>query len=582
MTRTTSLLNAAWLGLALAAAAPIDARAQTLADPLPDMPLLRAATEPDDTDVEPVEQVRDIRKAKPEDIAPVQSGIFRKTEKDVDSAAAGNLFPVRRVSGGNTRQPATDTGDDGAAAADDLYADPPAPPPLSQPANITRQLDAPPASASLQEQRTGAAIPGRQDPKVQEPVASLPAPPVYELSGAGAAAETDADATTTGSTEPEDPYAPLGIPVGAFRLFPTLELRGGITSNPGGKGDAGDASTLTRVTPELLIQSDWSRHSLEADLRGTFGTYTDSAGTDDQDLSGVLRGRIDINRDTDLTVEAGYTYDRLQRGETGAPDTVRTRPYKRTRSLNADLNHRFNRLSVTLSGGVSEYDYQNTTNRDGTRLDNGDLDYRTEEVKLRGGYDISPKTEIFAEVFADRDIYRRKTDTGGTKQGSTGFGGRAGAIWRPTPLVELNGSIGAEARDFRDPGSKRVSSLLLDGGVVWRPRPGLTLDLGLRQSLETSSENGASGGVQVREADLAITYELRPTITLTGGLLYGRDSYETSSREDERVTASAGLVYQFSRYIAFVADIVHDRVNSSAPGQSDNVTEATAGFRLRY
>ena len=67
-----------------------------------------------------------------------------------------------------------------------------------------------------------------------------------------------------------------------------------------------------------------------------------------------------------------------------------------------------------------------------------------------------------------------------------------------------------------------------------------------------------------------------------GGLLYGRDSYETSSREDERVTASAGLVYQFSRYIAFVADIVHDRVNSSAPGQSDNVTEATAGFRLRY
>src|SRR5512139_2795195 len=64
-------------------------------------------------------------------------------------------------------------------------------------------------------------------------------------------------------TEPEDPYAPLGIRAGAFDLFPAIEFIGGPSRGPNGKG-----AWLYTVAPELRAQSNWSRHELKADLRG--------------------------------------------------------------------------------------------------------------------------------------------------------------------------------------------------------------------------------------------------------------------------------------------------------------------------
>lgn len=451
------------------------------------------------------------------------------------------------------------------------------PPPLSQPVNRTRQLDAPPPSALPRSQRPGASIPERVDPRVQEPVGQLPPPPVYELSQAA----TDDAPEETGALPDLDDDG-LGITLGAFRLFPVLELRGGATTNASGSGVGGDTTPFTRIAPQVRLESLWSRHFLEADLRGTYARYTDSPDTDDRSFTGVLRGRIDVTRQTDIEIEGQYDILELQRGETGAPGTVSERPYLHTRAISATLNHRFNRLRLRLRGGVTQFDYQNATNRDGTTVDNGDLDYRVEDVSLRGTYEYSPKTEVFGEVFADRELYDRKADSGGFRQGSEGYGGRAGLVWRPSPLVELNGSIGAEAREPNDPSSGRISAVLLEGGVLWRPVSGLDVDLQLRQSLETSNENGVSDGVIVREADLQLTYALRPSITLTGGLLYGQDTYQGSAREDERLTASAGARYQFNRYVAFVADIIHDRVMSNIAGESDEETELSAGLSLRY
>ena len=73
-------------------------------------------------------------------------------------------------------------------------------------------------------------------------------------------------------TEPDDPYAPLGVEAGAFTLYPAIELIGGHDTNPGRSAD-GNGAWLYTVAPELQAQSNWSRHELKADLRGSYTGY---------------------------------------------------------------------------------------------------------------------------------------------------------------------------------------------------------------------------------------------------------------------------------------------------------------------
>jgi hypothetical protein len=63
--------------------------------------------------------------------------------------------------------------------------------------------------------------------------------------------------------EPEDPYAPLGVRAGAFTLYPAIELIVGHDSNPG-RSPGGPGASLYAVAPELLAQSNWSRHERSA------------------------------------------------------------------------------------------------------------------------------------------------------------------------------------------------------------------------------------------------------------------------------------------------------------------------------
>jgi hypothetical protein len=84
-----------------------------------------------------------------------------------------------------------------------------------------------------------------------------------------------------------------------FDLFPAVELSGGYSSNPGQSHDPKGAALYT-VVPELKVQSNWSRHELKAELRGSYAGYTpDETPTLSRPyFNGKLDGRIEVTHDT--------------------------------------------------------------------------------------------------------------------------------------------------------------------------------------------------------------------------------------------------------------------------------------------
>ncbi len=87
-----------------------------------------------------------------------------------------------------------------------------------------------------------------------------------------------------------------------------VEVSGGYDTNPGRFAQP-QGSAFYRIAPELQATSDWTRHALNLDLRGSFTgygtTFPADAGNssvpvniDRPDVDGKLTGRIDVTRDT--------------------------------------------------------------------------------------------------------------------------------------------------------------------------------------------------------------------------------------------------------------------------------------------
>src|SRR5487761_1919321 len=111
----------------------------------------------------------------------------------------------------------------------------------------------------------------------------------------------------------DDPFGPVGDYAGSFLIKSAVELRGGYDTNPG-RLPTPVAAPFWVVAPEFLAVSDWERHALVADLRGSFTGYGNSlpaivdggispapTNINRPDFLGHIDGRLDVSEDTDVT-----------------------------------------------------------------------------------------------------------------------------------------------------------------------------------------------------------------------------------------------------------------------------------------
>ena len=116
----------------------------------------------------------------------------------------------------------------------------------------------------------------------------------------------------------DDPFGAVGNYVGSFLVKSAVELWGGYNTNPG-RFNSPKGSAFYMVSPEFVAASNWNRHSLLVDLRGSFTGFgrTFPPGVDNPaqsivsvptnvdrpDFTGRIDGRLDVRRDTRINSE---------------------------------------------------------------------------------------------------------------------------------------------------------------------------------------------------------------------------------------------------------------------------------------
>jgi hypothetical protein len=454
--------------------------------------------------------------------------------------------------------------------------------------------------------RPGAVLP---PPVLPVPIGNVP-PEVYPLAAAHRAGGTvpvpppiDADAsvsTPPPGTQPistlplgtraqrllplgdGDAYSPLGIRGGSFIFFPAVELSTAYASNPQAIPHGGGSPYFV-VAPELLVQSDWSRHALTATIVGSYTDYTNNSFVPSLNrpyLNSKIDGRIDVTRDTQIVLENRLLVSTDNPGSPNLQAGLASLPIDTTLGGTLGVVQNFNRLIVSLKGTFDRVQYQNSTLTDGGTASNADRDLNQYAGIAHVGFDLDAGVKPFVEVQQDARVYDEQFDSGGQQRSSQGTSVKAGAT------VDLFGTLsGAMAvgyldRTYQDPTLPKVSEMIADGALIWQATALTSAKLTAASLVSESTVFGVSGELS-RDVAIEVDHAFRRWLVGTLQVGYGQDNYVGEGRLDNRYFASVGMIYKLNRDIWLKTEVRQNWLQSNFSGASYQSTSVLAGVRLQ-
>lgn len=390
----------------------------------------------------------------------------------------------------------------------------------------------------------------------------------------------------------DDPFGAVGDYAGPFLIKSAVELQGGFDSNPG-RTYLSHGLPSWVVAPEFLAVSNWERHAVVADLRGSFTGYGGSlpqliegqinpapTNVDRPDFIGHVDGRLDVTHDFDLTAQ---TRLRVATDNPGSPNIqagLAKYPVFATFGGTFGFDQRFNRLQVSAGGTVDRTVYQDSTLTDGEHTSNDDRQFNQFGGIGRVSYELKPGLKPFVEAEGDTRVHDVQFDRNGFQRDSNGGYVKGGSSFEFTRLLTGEVAVGWSERTYVDPRLNRLQGLLTTASLIWSATPLTTVKFfSDTQIAETTLPNSA--GVFVHTYSLEVDHDFRRWLTGIGKFTYGTYEYEGVGRTDRSYSMQGDLIYKMTRSLWIKGTLRHDILDSSTPLASTSATIVMLGVRLQ-
>lgn len=393
-------------------------------------------------------------------------------------------------------------------------------------------------------------------------------------------------------TRDDDPFGAVGDYAGSFLIKSAVELSTGYDSNPGRIYEP-HGLPFYMVAPEFLAVSDWDRHALVADLRGSFTGYDGSlpatidgapspapTNVDRPDFTGHVDGRLDVSRDTDVTAQLRL---RVATDNPGSPNVqagLASYPIYTTVGGTLGFDQRFNRLQVSGGATIDRTSYQDSTLTDGTTASNDDRNFNQYGGVGRISYEVMPGLKPFVEAEADTRVHDLQFDRDGFERDSNGGYAKAGTSFEFTRLLTGEISIGYAARNYIDPRLERLQGLLTAGSLIWTATPLTTVKFNSDTQIDETTLPGTSG-VLVHTYGVEVDHDFRRWLTAIGKFTYGTLDYQGDGRNDRTYSVEGDLIYKLTRNFWIKGTLRHDILDSNVPLTGSAATVVMLGVRVQ-
>jgi hypothetical protein len=398
----------------------------------------------------------------------------------------------------------------------------------------------------------------------------------------------------------EDPFAPVGLRAGAITLWPAIELSGGYDTNPAHvQGNKGSAVFI--VAPELRLRSDWERHALNADIRGSYiaypqrfsdtvdcgcgdGSTTVTSGVpqslDRPSLDSRVDGRIDITSRSRVDVEGRLLVGTDNPGSPNIQAGLVRLPIVTTVGTTLGYAQQFNRFEIAAKGSFDRSVYQQSQLTDGTTASNDDRNFNQHGFVLRGSYEVTPALRPFVEAGIDNRTHDLSVDRNGQDRDSNGYSVKAGTTFEFSRKLVGEAALGYLARRYADPTLENLAGYTADAKLIWTATPLSTVTFTAKSAVNEVIVPGISGALS-RDFVLRVDHAFRRWLIGTAQIGYGTDDYVGSNRIDHRYFGSTELAYKLSRRVWIKGQFRSDWLHSTASGANYSANLYLLGLRLQ-
>jgi hypothetical protein len=390
----------------------------------------------------------------------------------------------------------------------------------------------------------------------------------------------------------DDPFGAVGDYVGGFLVKSAVELSGGYDTNPG-RLLVPQGSPVYVIASEFLAVSDWERHALVADLRGSFSGYGNTlpatidgfaspspTDVDRPDFTGHIDGRLDVSHDTRLTSQLRL---RVSTDNPGSPNVqvgLAKYPVFATFGSTLGVDHNFNRLDVSAGATLDRTAFTDSKLTDGTISSNDDRNFSQLGGLARASYELTPGVKPFVEAEGDSRVHDLQLDRDGFARDSTGGYAKAGTSFEFSRLLTGELSLGYEARNYADPRLERLQGLLTAASLVWTATPLTTARFVSNTSIDETTLAGVSG-VLTHTYTFEVDHDFRRWLTAIGKFTYATLDYQGDGRRDKVYSLEGDLVYKMTRNLWLKGSLRRDILDSNAPGSNSASTVVMLGVRLQ-
>jgi hypothetical protein len=390
----------------------------------------------------------------------------------------------------------------------------------------------------------------------------------------------------------DDPFGAVGDYAGPFLIKSAVEISGGYDTNPGRTFES-HGLPFWVVAPEFLAVSNWERHALVADLRGSFTGYGGSlpqlvggqissapTDVDRPDFTGHVDGRLDVTEDFDLTAQ---TRLRVATDNPGSPNIqagLAKYPVYASFGGTFGFDQRFNRLQISAGGTVDRTVYQNSLLTDGETSSNDDRNFNQYGGVSRISYELKPGLKPFVEVEGDTRVHDLQFDRNGFQRDSNGGYVKGGTSFEFTRLLTGEIAVGWAERTYVDPRLNRLEGLLTSGSLIWNATALTTVKFITDTQLgETTLPN--TSGVLVHTYAFEVDHDFRRWLTGIGKFTFGTYDYQGDSRKDKTYSIEGDVIYKMTRNLWIKGSLRHDILDSNVPLAGSSATVVMLGVRLQ-
>lgn len=372
---------------------------------------------------------------------------------------------------------------------------------------------------------------------------------------------------------------PIGIPAGAFTLFPTLTVGGIADSNvlrqANGEGDAGISGAI-----EAALRSNWTRNSLALYGRVLGRAYAGHATEDGVDFRVGSDGELQVGDRSAIDFSLSHASALVQRGATA--ETLNTLSPVRHHLTRGQLGTRLsgNHLIFELDGAASYDDYSNSESITHQPIDQNYRDVVRYIPSATVTYLINPDFGVFVQGQAEFRRYPHPRP--GVNRDADAPEVLIGFNYTPSPVLRTSLATGWHHENFISRNFQDISLFVAQGSITWLATELTTVHFDAERRIGNPAVV-TSSLYTVNRFALRLDHELKRNFILSGTGRFEQANYRNLDREDR--TYGAGLIGEWLASRRYAVDIAanYTRRDSGGPdaGVSFDDFRFTIGLTFR-